>query len=93
VLAKAPTQIGASVGGAPTSISYFDFAYPGANRISVINAPNNNDYFDVHIPNGFQVFEAAETRAYLTVGNVTSSIRTGQSQTWNGALIIVYKQP
>jgi hypothetical protein len=95
VLARALTQVIAAVGGNPTSISYFDFAYPGANKISVINAPNNYDLLEVQIPNGFQVFEAAETGAYTSgdvigVENVTPSIQIGQFQEWYGALIVVY---
>jgi hypothetical protein len=35
VLARAITQVSSIVGGAPASLSYFDFAYPGANKISV----------------------------------------------------------
>jgi hypothetical protein len=96
VLARALTQVAATVGGAPASISYFDFAYPGANRVSVINAPDDGDEFEVQIPNGFQVFEAAETYSNCCPSNVhdvTSSIQTGQFQEWSGALIIVYREP
>jgi hypothetical protein len=98
VLARAVTQVGATVGGTPTSISYFDFEYPGANKISVIYAPddNNRGYnrFDVQIPNGFQVFEAGQTCCDGNVlDDVTSSIQTGQFQEWQGVLIIVYRQP
>jgi hypothetical protein len=92
VLARALTQVSSTVGGAPTSISYFDFAYPGANKISVINAPGNYDSFEVQIPNGFQVFEAAETD-YYGIENVTPSIQIGQFQAWRGALIIAYREP
>jgi hypothetical protein len=92
VLASALTQVGATVGGAPDSISYFDFEYPGANRISVINAPESGDDFEVQIPDGFQVFEVAETDN-SGVEDVTPSIQTGQFQEWEGALIVVYREP
>jgi hypothetical protein len=95
VLARALTQVSSTVGGAPASLNYFDFAYPGANRVSVINALDSYTYFEVQIPNGFQVFEAAQTymRGIGQVEDVTSSIQIGQFQEWNGALIVVYKQP
>jgi Tol biopolymer transport system component len=93
VLERALTQVSSIVGGAPTSISYFDFAHPGANKITVINALNNYDSFEVQIPNGFQVLEAAETGYYSGdngVENVTPSIQLGQFQEWRGAFIVVY---
>jgi hypothetical protein len=100
VLARALTQVQADavIVGAPTSLSYFDFEYPAANRISVINAPGSRDYIDVLIPNGFQVFEVAEARGSgfvpgYVIEDVTSSIQLGQFQQWTGALIVVYREP
>jgi hypothetical protein len=93
VLARALTQVSSTVGGAPASPSYFDFEYPGANRVSVINAPTSGDLFEVQIPNGFQVFEAAQTQFYQLVEDVTPSIQIGQFQEWYGALIVVYREP
>jgi hypothetical protein len=95
VLARAVTQVSSTVGGAPPSLSYFDFEHPGANKVSVINAPDYNDYFEVQIPNGFQVFEAAQTyfSGVSQANDVTSSIQIGQFQEWLGALIVVYREP
>jgi uncharacterized protein len=92
VLARALTQVSSTVGGAPATPSYFDFEYPGANRVSVINAPTSSDNFEVQIPNGFQVFEAAQTWGSSCCGAVhdyTSSVQIGQFQGWTGALILV----
>jgi hypothetical protein len=103
VLARALTQIGATAGGDPTPIGYFDFEYPGANKISVIHAPNPWDEVEVQIPNDFQVFEAAWAYNYwdptINPGNwssgvvedKTSSIQLDQFQKWLGALIVVYR--
>jgi hypothetical protein len=89
VLERALAQISPTVGGAQVPVSYFDFEYPGANKISVIHAPGTYDMFEVQIPNGFQVFEAAE--AYNDydpsifpgegeITDVTASIQLGQFQ-------------
>jgi hypothetical protein len=96
VLARALTQVSSTVGGTPASLSYYDFEYPGANRISVINAPTSNDSFDVQIPSGFQVFESAQAwgpSCCAAVEDFTSTTQVGQFQTWSGAAIIVYRQP
>jgi hypothetical protein len=102
VLERALAQVSSTVGGAPASVSYFDFEYPGANRTSVIHAPGTWDVVEVQIPNGFQVFEAAEASNFYDpssnpgfgeIKDVTPSIQLGQFQQWKGALIIVYREP
>jgi hypothetical protein len=97
VLARALTQVSSTVGGTPASFSYFDFEHPGANRVSVINALDSYTEFEVQIPSGFQVLEAAETKYDSSnlnaVVDVTESIQINQFQQWTGALIAVYRQP
>ena len=103
VLVQALNQVSASVGALLPSVTYYDFEFPAANKITVVNAASNKVAFEVQIPTAFLVFEASQTFLTTTGGwypsssahveDKTQAIVKGQFQSWTGALIVVYREP
>lgn len=95
VLATALNQTSAIAGVSLLSINYYDFEHPTANRLTVVHTGNDCRSFQVQIPTAFQVFEAADNRCNSSkiVYDRTTEVQKGGFQSWQGAFVIVYREP
>lgn len=95
VLLTALNQVAGVSGFSLSAVDYYNFKFPSANRVTVVNASSNTVDFSFQVPTAFQVFEAAGTyySGRPRVNDFTSGIRKGEFQSRTGALILVYREP
>jgi hypothetical protein len=99
ILTTALNQVTGVAGISLPGVGYYNFKFPSANRVTVVNAADRIGSFEIQIPTAFQVFEAAETSGYASssypagVADRTSGVKKGEFQRWTGALILVYREP